>query len=149
MSRHVEREILSALIDGELDADQRRMVHEHLQECGDCREAADEFSHIHGMIGDLPRLIAPETFVADVLQPSRATFGGRAASLLLSGVFSGRRRWVALAAAVTAVGITLSGLVVPSQAADPLPVDALIERHVGVRSGVESGADVLIAVTDR
>src|SRR4051812_40146377 len=108
--RHVEREILSALIDGELSPDERRFVHEHLAECADCREVYDEFTHIHGMVVELPRLVAPEAFVSDALRPRR-----RAGSILLRG----KRKWVAGGLAVGAIGVTLAGLFVPERATQP------------------------------
>ncbi len=144
MGRHVEREILSALVDGELRPDERRLVHEHLQECADCRDIADELGHVQGLVGELPRLVAPVSFVSDVMQPARRP----RARALPSRAFSGRRRWIAAGVAAAAVATTLAGLVVPPEASEP-PVDAYIERHVSVYPGVESGAGVLFAVPDR
>ena len=141
MRRHVEREILSALIDGELDADERRYVHEHLQECAPCREAAEEFGHIHGVVGELPRLIAPAAFVSDVMEPRRR----RSVRSIASSLVSGKRRWVAVASAAAAIGITLAGLVSQPERSEP-PVDVFIERHVSVHTDVEPGAQVLISV---
>lgn len=144
MGRHVEREILSALIDGELDADERRYVHEHLQECSACREAAEEFGHIQGIVGELPRLVAPAAFVSDVMEPRRRPD----ARTIASTVWSGKRRWVIAGSAVVATAITLAGLVTPPERSEP-PVDVFIERHVSVHTGVEPGAHVLIAVNGR
>lgn len=141
MGNHVEREILSALIDGELEPEERRFVHEHLQECADCREIADEFTHVHGLIGKLPKLVAPVSFLSDVLEKPKRSPPRQAAAFALAG----RRRWVALGLAVTALAITLAGLVVPPAAQEP-PVDAFIERHVSVHAGVEPGAYVLLGV---
>lgn len=61
---HVEREILSALIDGELSGEEQRFVNEHLRQCDACRDALEEFAHVHGMVENLPPLVAPESFVA-------------------------------------------------------------------------------------
>jgi anti-sigma factor RsiW len=145
MSRHVEREILSALIDGELSADERRMVHEHLQSCPECREIVEEFTQIHGMVGELPRLIAPAAFVSDVVErPLRRPVAQQVATAALRG----RRRWVALGIATTALGISLAGLAT-APPGDETPVNAFIERHVSTRVGVEPGAQVLIAVNGR
>jgi anti-sigma factor RsiW len=145
MRRHVEREILSALIDGELAADERRMVHEHLQECVDCRETVEEFTQIHGMMVELPRLVAPASFVSDVVErPRRRSTPNQITALALGG----RRRWVALGMAVGAIGISLAGLATPPPATQP-PVNAYIERHVSTRLGVEPGAQVLVAVNGR
>ncbi len=131
--RHVEREILSALIDGELAADERRFVHEHLQTCADCREVYDEFTHIHGMVVELPRLVAPESFVSEALRPAPRS------------LLSGRRKWIAGGLAAGAVAITVAGLFVPERSSTP-PVDAFLERHVSMHAGVESGGQVLFAV---
>lgn len=138
--RHVEREILSALIDGELSPSERRFVHEHLQACEDCREAADEFTHIHGMVTELPRLVAPEAFVSEALRPPKPS----AKTIVLGG----KRKYVVGGLAFTAIGITLAGLFVPQRATTP-PVGVFIERHVSMHSGVETGGQVLFAVNNR
>lgn len=142
MGRHVEREILSALIDGELEADERRFVHEHLQACGECREIVDEFSRVHGLVGELPRLVAPESFVTNVLVAPRGAHRATAARVL-----RGRRRWIVAGLGAAAIATTLSGLVLPPEA-EPVPVDAFVERHVGVHSGGETGAQVLFTVNE-
>ena len=134
---HVEREILSALTDGELGPSERRYVHEHLQQCEACREAAEEFAHIHGLVGELPRLVAPESFVSEALRPRTRS--------RLSWAWSGRRRWVVCGLAAAAVGVTLAGLVVPEPSSEP-PVDELIARHVSVHTGADSSGQVLFAV---
>jgi anti-sigma factor RsiW len=141
---HVEREILSALIDGELDSQERRLVHEHLQECAECRETLEEFTQVHGLVGELPRLVAPLEFLSDVLEPPRR----RAPQKVAIVAFSGRRRWIALGAAAAAIAVSLAGLFVPEPSREP-PVDAFIERHVSVHNGVEPGAQVLFGVGGR
>jgi len=138
--RHVEREILSALIDGELSPSERRFVHEHLQECADCREVADEFTHIHGMVTELPRLVAPESFVSDALRPPKPS--------VASKLLGGKRKFVAGGLAAGAIGISVAGLIVPQRATTP-PVNVFFERHVSLRSGEESGGQVLFAVNHR
>jgi anti-sigma factor RsiW len=138
--RHVEREILSALIDGELSPQERRFVHDHLQECAACREAADEFGHIHGIVGDLPRFVAPESLVSKALLPPRKTVASR--------LLGGKRKFVAGGLAVTAVAITVAGLFVPQRATTP-PVDVFFERQVSLHAGDETGGQVLFAVNDR
>jgi anti-sigma factor RsiW len=144
MKRHVEREILSALVDGELAADERRFVHEHLQTCAECREIVEEFGHIHGLVENLPRLVAPESFVTEALEPPRVPVHRAAAARALSG----RRRWIVGGAIAVAIATTLAGLVVP-QPADQVPVGAFVERHVSVHSGVEPGAQVIFTVHGR
>lgn len=141
---HVEREILSALIDGELDPEERRFVYEHLQQCEACREALDEFGHLHGLVGELPKLIAPEAFVSAALLPRERSPARAVADVALAG----KRGWAALVAVLTAIAVTLAGLVAPQSGAEP-PVDQLIARHVSVHSGVEAGGHVLFAVNGR
>lgn len=140
---HVEREILSALLDGELDAEQRRYVHEHLRDCDACREAAEEFGAIKGMVTELPRLVAPEAFVSRAMTPSRSRARRLAASAL-----RGRRRWIVGGLAAAAAAITIGGLFAPQPANEP-PVDVFVARHVSVHDGSEAGGDVLIAVNGR
>lgn len=140
--RHVEREILSALIDGELSPEERRFVHDHLQQCTDCREASEEFAHIHGLVNELPSLVAPESFVSEALRPRTPSRAARVATWPLMG----RRRWFVAGAAAAAVGVTLAGLAAPQPASEP-PIDQLIARHVSVHAGVEAGGQVLFAVT--
>jgi anti-sigma factor RsiW len=142
--QHVEREILSALIDGELDPEERRFVHEHLQQCDACREASEEFAHIHGMVGELPKLIAPESFVSAALRRRRRSSAGSIARWALSG----RRRWFTAGIAAAATAVTLSGLVVPTPASEP-PVDQFIARHVSIHSGPSGGGQVLFAVNNK
>ncbi len=144
MKRHVEREILSALIDGELDPAERRMVHDHLQTCEECREIVEEFGQIHGLVGELPRLVAPSAFVSEVLEPPRVPVHRAAVEKALSG----RRRWVVGGVVAAAIATTLAGLVTPAPA-DPLPVDAFVQQHVTFHSGVEPGAQVLFTVDGR
>jgi anti-sigma factor RsiW len=141
--RHVEREILSALLDGELDAAERKFVHDHLQECEACREAAVEFGAIKGFVGELPRLIAPESFVSGALDRRSSRVRGVA-----SAAVRGRRRWVLGGAAVAAAGITLAGLVAPRPSSQP-PIDVYVARHISVSDGVDDGGQVLFAVHAR
>jgi anti-sigma factor RsiW len=141
---HVEREILSALIDGELDADERSFVHEHLQQCAACREALEEFAHIHGMVGDLPTLIAPESFVSDALQPRPRSRTGNVTSWALRG----RRRWFVAGVVAAAGAVTLAGLATPQPTATP-PVDQFMARHISVHTGADAGGQVLYAVNNR
>ena len=141
--RHVEREILSALLDGELDVAERKFVHDHLQECDACREAAVEFGAVKGIMGNLPRLVAPEAFVSGALVRRRSRARDTAAV-----VVRGKRRWVIGAAAAAAVAITLGGLVTPRPSSRP-PIDLYVARHISVSDGVDDGGQVLFAVHGR
>lgn len=138
--RHVEREILSALLDGELPASERRYVHDHLQDCSACREAAEELGQIQGMIGGLPRLVAPEAFVSGALEPLSGV------RVVADRAVRGRTRWVLVGAVASALAVTLSGLFAPPRAAEP-PVDTFVARHVSMHDGTASGGQVLFGVT--
>lgn len=141
--RHVEREILSALLDGELDAAERKFVHDHLQTCDACREAAVEFGAVKGIMGDLPRLVAPESFVSGALAPPLSR-----TKKVASAAVRGKRRWVIAGAAVVAAGMTLGGLVAPRPSSQP-PIDIYVARHISVSDGVDDGGQVLFAVHGR
>jgi anti-sigma factor RsiW len=141
-ARHVEREILSAMVDGECGADERRYVHDHLQECDGCRELAEEFGLVQGLLTGLPRLVAPESFVSDALEPHSSP------RTVVRRTFRGRRRYVAAAAAAVAIGVTGAGLAAPPPSREP-PVDVFLTRHVSVSSGNGVGGEVLFAVNGR
>jgi len=141
--RHVEREILSALLDGELDATERKFVHDHLQECDACREAAVEFGAVKGIVGELPRLVAPEAFVTGALGRRQSRTRSAAAAAV-----RGRRRWVIAGVLATALGVTLGGLVAPHPSMQP-PIDIYVARHISVSDGVDDGGQVLFAVHGR
>jgi anti-sigma factor RsiW len=141
--RHVEREILSALLDGELDQAERKFVHDHLQECDACREAAVEFGAVKGVVGNLPRLVAPESFVTGALDRRQSRTRATA-----SAAVRGRRRWVLAGVAAAVVGVTLGGLVAPRPTTQP-PIDVYVARHISVSDGVDNGGQVLFAVHGR
>lgn len=142
--RHVEREILSALIDGELTPDERRFVHDHLKQCEPCREVYQEFAHIHGMVGGLPQLVAPESFVSAALSPPSRSVVASA----VSWTSRHPQRWIIAGVAAVATAVTLAGLAAP-QPSSEVPVERFIDRHVSVHSGVEDGGQVLFAVNGR
>jgi len=141
--RHIEREILSALLDGELDPAERKFVHDHLQECEACREAAVEFGAVKGIVEELPRLVAPESFVSGALDRRSSRWHG-----IVAAAVRGRIRWVIAAVAAAAVGVTLGGLVAPRPATQP-PIDVYMARHISVSNGVDDGGQVLFAVHGR
>ena len=96
MSRHVEREILSALIDGELD--RGRTADGARAPAVVCRAAARSSRSSRrstGWSASCPRLVAPASFVSDVVErPRRRPMRAQVATV----AFGGRRRWVALGA---------------------------------------------------
>src|SRR6266542_5857740 len=49
-----EQSLLGAYVLGVLDADEVRMIEEHLAICADCRSELAELRSIHEMLGDVP-----------------------------------------------------------------------------------------------
>lgn len=142
MNEHVDREILSALVDGECSPEERRYAHEHLQDCASCREAASVFGAVQGYVAELPRLVAPESFVATVLEPRELGGGQR-----LREVFRGPRRYAAVAVVAAGLAVSLAGLATPPPQEDP-PVEMFMMRHVSVNDGSHVGGQVLFAVNN-
>ncbi|HVL80688.1 MAG TPA: zf-HC2 domain-containing protein [Actinomycetota bacterium] len=136
MNEHIRSEVMSAIVDGESTAEERRTADVHLQGCAECRRALSELSSVRDLVSALPRLEAPEEVVQAALRPGRVR------------LLSPRRRLVALAAAA-AVVVSLAGVVRPPEPEAEPPVDAFVARHVGVSAGNQSAGEVLFAVPGR
>lgn len=136
---HVGRDVLSALVDGECGPEERKWAHDHIASCDECRRAASAFSSVQGLVGGLPPLVAPQDFVASVLDVR----GGAVRSM-----FRGWRGRVAVAAACLGVAVSLAGLAVPPERAEP-PVSVFMTRHVGVNDASGEGGQLLFAVPGR
>lgn len=68
MKDHNEyKEKLSALLDGELNEQERGEVLAHLDTCAECRTYFAELNALHGALGDLESVEPPEDFAAGVL----------------------------------------------------------------------------------
>ena len=63
--RNIEPE-LSALIDGELSADQRAVVRAHVDQCPACAQRLAELQQLATGIGALPKLAPPPQFLAGI-----------------------------------------------------------------------------------
>jgi hypothetical protein len=61
------RRRLSAWIDGDLAPATTRVVSAHLRGCQGCRRRVDELRDVSRLLGDLPRLEAPESVAQEVL----------------------------------------------------------------------------------
>ena len=67
------REQLSAYVDGELEAADRRAVARHLASCGECRDAAEEYREIGEAMGLRAVFSGPfvrSSYMADVVSSS-------------------------------------------------------------------------------
>ncbi len=142
MTGCLSREVLSALLDGECDPDERRYAHSHMSECDDCREAAHSFSQVRDLVAGLPRMVAPQEFVASALTP------GSSPRRLVRDAFRGPRRYAAVAVAVAVAAVSLAGIAAPPEP-EQAPVEVFVNRHVSVNDGSNVGGQVLFAVSGR
>ncbi len=60
------REEFSALLDGELTADEQAQIDEHLLECSECLRSLDTMKKVMGIYADLPHVQAPEDLLDGV-----------------------------------------------------------------------------------
>ena len=107
---------LSALLDGELVADERRAAEAHLADCASCRDELAATASTRAMVRGLPAVDAPFGFYERVIRRS-------------SPATPGRRRGLASVAAGAAAAVALLVLATPSaEPVDPA-VDDLVARH--------------------
>ena len=66
------REQLSASVDGELGADKRRQLDEHLKECGQCREALDDLRKAVGHLQSLEPVDTPPWLTQKIMARIKA-----------------------------------------------------------------------------
>lgn len=142
MNDHLSPDVLSALVDGECDPDERRQAHEHLRGCPECDRALRAYASVHGLVSGLGRLAAPEDLVRAALRRERGV--GDLVRLALRGP----RRYVAAAVATAAAVITVAGVASPPDERQP-PVDVLVTRHASVSAGNTVSGQVIFAVTGR
>jgi hypothetical protein len=74
---------LSEWLDGELDLPAIRAVESHLERCPACARQAGELRAACALLGDLPRLLAPESVAARVLDRLEIEGGSRRPGLAL------------------------------------------------------------------
>ena len=139
---HLDPDLLSALVDGEVGVEERRDAHAHLQECASCRQTLESYGAVRRMVADLPRLAAPESIVAAALAPETG------AAAFVRRTFRGPRRYVAAGLAAAALAVTVAGVAVPADE-QRAPVDVFVARHAGVSAGNSVSGQVIFAVTGR
>jgi anti-sigma factor RsiW len=121
MNGHLGDE-LSALLDGELVADERRAAEAHLAACATCREELVATASTRAIVRGLPAVDAPFGFYERVIRRSGP---------VVPGV---RRRGLAAVAAGAAAAVALLVLATPSaEPVDPA-VDVLVARHAATAS---------------
>ena len=65
-------ELLSLRLDGELTAEEEQWLSQHLEQCSDCREIAEQLERLHGAFTQLEDIPAPEGFAQGVMARIRA-----------------------------------------------------------------------------
>jgi anti-sigma factor RsiW len=59
---HIDDELLSALVDGQLSPDEMTRVQAHLETCPACRERSDDFRSVSQLLRGLPEVELPRDF---------------------------------------------------------------------------------------
>jgi anti-sigma factor RsiW len=121
MSEHVDGEVLSALLDGALGAQERARAEAHAAACAKCRRELDSLRHMKLVAASAPR----KTMPADLALTLERRFVSAAPAwkALLKPAF-----WIpagTVAAAALTVGLWLNR----SSEADELPLEPLIAAH--------------------
>ncbi|HKV85940.1 MAG TPA: zf-HC2 domain-containing protein [Ktedonobacterales bacterium] len=106
----LQRERLSASLDGELDAAEREQLERHLVECERCRAILAELRQTRGLLRALPQPALPRSFMLPIETPANVRSiadapSNAARSRMRSGTFSRLAQRVGSLAA--AVGIVL------------------------------------------
>jgi anti-sigma factor RsiW len=96
------RALLDDLVDGTLQAEERRAVEEHLKECPECRTSESGLRALLARVGALPRSIAP------VRDPWPGIVERIRGGEVVEADFAGRsRRWYPLGAAAAAAAVLI------------------------------------------
>ena len=99
MRNHEEyKELLSALLDSELDEAARAEVLAHLETCDECRTYFAELTAMHDALGDQEEIDVPAGFARGVLLRLHEESEPRAWAAKEPGKRTAWRRWTALAA---------------------------------------------------
>lgn len=95
MAHSVDKELLSALLDGELNDAERDAALTHLGECADCRAYFAELTALHDALGDMDEIDVPDGFAEGVMARLRKGKARKTRRVW--------RGWAALAACAAAV----------------------------------------------
>ena len=126
-------DLLSAFVDGELDAREHDAVAAHLAGCAGCTTELEEVSAARAAMRSLPLLEAPPGLIPETQQVITVT--------------RSRPRWwrrPAYAAAAAVGAVVLAAGVVGGGGGDavPLDLDSVAEQHL-VRTSVEPGSPLV------
>lgn len=109
-------DLLSALLDGELNRDELATVTAHLAECETCSEELTAIASVREAVRSLPELDPPVPIMAH------------------------RRphRWITAAASIAAGALAVGLAVAPGEQATPFDLDTIAGQHT-TRQGVDPG----------
>ena len=111
MRNHEEyKELLSALLDSELDEAARAEVLAHLETCDECRTYFAELTAMHDALGDQEEIDVPAGFARGVLLRLHEESEPRAWAAKEPGKRMAWRRWTALAAGAAVVVLAVTAL---------------------------------------
>ena len=111
MRNHEEyKELLSALLDSELDEAARAEVLAHLETCDECRTYFAELTAMHDALGDQEEIDVPAGFARGVLLRLHEESEPRAWAAKEPGKRTAWRRWTALAACAAVVVLAVTAL---------------------------------------
>jgi anti-sigma factor RsiW len=126
-------ELLSALLDGELSAEEAELVHAHVVGCASCTAELDAVRHVRSAVRSLKAVDPPAGFVESLLEDVQP-----APSNVIP--LRARRAAIANAAAAVAAGLLiLAGVGEGSAAAVSPEVTGSVERHAATISAVTAG----------
>ena len=121
-------DLLSGLIDGELDPAQTAAAQAHVARCRSCAAELDDVTTVRSLVRGLPSLDPPFGFYERILLDDRRPGAGRSAR---SGAGAGwsPRRVAAAAFGSAAAAVVLIGLAAPQDTPERPPVNSLVEAH--------------------
>ncbi len=133
---------LEALVDGELEAPERRSVERHLDECAACRDRFDLALAVKQELGALPSLDAPREVVEAVLGVARSDSSRSATSAARD-----RRRWSAwrsvlrpLPVAAALAAVLAAALWLVPRRIEEVPVDGSVAEAVVTEGSIVESA---------
>ena len=118
MSAHLG-DLLSALLDGELDVGSADQARAHLATCPSCADEMARVAEARSWVRSLPPVEPPASYFERLVTARQA------------GELAARRRWLGLAALAgsAAAGLAFLGMVAPQEPATAPPVPQLVEAH--------------------
>ncbi len=132
-------DLLSGLIDGELNPAQMAAAQAHVARCRSCATELDDVTTARSLVRALPELDPPCGFYERILRDDRRPAAARRGHALAGAGWS-PRRVAAAAFGSAAAAVVLVGLAAPQDTPVRPPVNSLVEAHA---TGASFGSDPL------